>query len=42
LFVEIAKQPADPFVLLEPIGNLSPAEAEAAYYVQLELTCIGA
>jgi len=28
--------------LLEPIGNLPPAEAEAAYYAQLELTCIAA
>jgi len=28
--------------LLEPIGNLPPAEAEAAYYAQLELTAIAA
>jgi putative transposase len=28
--------------LLEPIGNLPPAEAEATYYAQLELTCIAA
>ena len=28
--------------LLEPIGNLPPAEAEAAYYAQLVLTCIAA
>ena len=28
--------------LLEPIGNLPPAEAEAAYYAQLELTRIAA
>jgi len=28
--------------LLEPIGNLPPAEAEAAYYAQLELTPIAA
>jgi len=28
--------------LLEPIGNRPPAEAEAAYYAQLELTCIAA
>jgi putative transposase len=28
--------------LLEPIGSLPPAEAEAAYYAQLELTCIAA
>jgi transposase InsO family protein len=28
--------------LLQPIGNRPPAEAEAAYYAQLELTCIAA
>jgi putative transposase len=28
--------------LLEPIGNLPPAEAEAAYYAQLEVTRIAA
>ena len=28
--------------LLEPIGNLPPAEAEAAYYSQLEVTRIAA
>jgi putative transposase len=28
--------------LLEPIGNLPPAEAEAAYYAQLEVTGIAA
>jgi transposase InsO family protein len=28
--------------LLEPIGNIPPAEAEAAYYVQLEMTRIAA
>jgi putative transposase len=28
--------------LLEPIGNLPPAEAEATYYAQLVLTCIAA
>jgi putative transposase len=28
--------------LLEPIGNLPPAEAEAAYYAQLEMTGIAA
>src|SRR5262249_62121583 len=28
--------------LLEPIGNLPPAEAEAAYYAQLEMTRIAA
>jgi len=28
--------------ILEPIGNRPPAEAEAAYYAQLELTCIAA
>ena len=28
--------------LLEPIGNLPPAEPEAAYYAQLELTRIAA
>ena len=28
--------------LLEPIGNLPPAEAEAAYYAQLEMTAIAA
>ena len=28
--------------LLEPIGNIPPAEAEAAYYAQLELTRIAA
>ena len=28
--------------LLEPIGNLPPAKAEATYYAQLELTCIAA
>jgi hypothetical protein len=28
--------------LLEPIGNLPPAEAEAAYYAQHELTGIAA
>lgn len=28
--------------LLEPIGNLPPAEAEAAYYAQLELTGVAA
>src|SRR3954462_3046322 len=28
--------------LLEPIGNLPPAEAEAAYYAQLEMTPIAA
>jgi putative transposase len=28
--------------LLEPIGNLPPAEAEAAYYAQLELTRVAA
>jgi putative transposase len=28
--------------LLEPIGNIPPAEAEAAYHAQLELTCIAA
>ena len=28
--------------LLEPIGNLPPAEAEATYYSQLVLTCIAA
>ena len=28
--------------LLEPIGNLPPAAAEAAYYAQLELTSIAA
>jgi transposase InsO family protein len=28
--------------LLEPIGNLPPAEAEAAYYAQLEPTRIAA
>ena len=28
--------------LPEPIGNRPPAEAEAAYYAQLELTCIAA
>ena len=27
--------------LLEPIGNIPPAEAEAAYYVQLEATPTG-
>ena len=28
--------------LLEPIGNVPPAEAEAAYYAQLEVTPIAA
>jgi transposase InsO family protein len=28
--------------LLEPIGNIPPAEAEAAYYVQLEATPMAA
>jgi transposase InsO family protein len=28
--------------LFKPIGNLSPAEAEAAYYPQLEMTRIAA
>ena len=28
--------------LLEPIGNLPPAEAEAAYHAQLEVTGIAA
>ena len=28
--------------LLEPIGNIPPAEAEAAYYAQLEATPMGA
>ena len=28
--------------LLEPIGNIPPAEAEAAYYTQLEITRIAA
>src|SRR5215218_5699630 len=28
--------------LLEPIGNIPPAEAEAAYYAQLEMTPIAA
>src|SRR3954453_1750535 len=28
--------------LLEPIGNIPPAEAEAAYYTQLEMTPIAA
>jgi putative transposase len=28
--------------LLEPIGNLAPAEAEAAYYAQLEMTRVAA
>ena len=28
--------------LIEPVGNLPPAEAEAAYYAQLELTAIAA
>jgi transposase InsO family protein len=28
--------------LLEPIGNLPPAEAEAAYYAQLELARVAA
>ena len=28
--------------LLEPIGNISPAEAEAAYYAQLEATPMAA
>ena len=28
--------------LLEPIGNLPPGEAEAAYYAQLELTRVAA
>jgi transposase InsO family protein len=28
--------------LLEPIGNLPPAETEAAYYAQLEMTGIAA
>ena len=28
--------------LLEPIGNLPPAEAEAAYYAQLQVTDIAA
>jgi putative transposase len=28
--------------LFEPIGNIPPAEAEAAYYTQLEMTGIAA
>jgi transposase InsO family protein len=28
--------------LLEPIGNIPPAEAETAYYAQLEMTSIAA